>query len=65
MEKQDQAGPEPPVPGLTVLCPQGRPEMKEAPWQCSPVKRGQLRVVTTDHRRSRSRVVRGMRKEGT
>ena len=47
VEIRDQVWPEPTVPDLTVLCPQGRPEMKEAPPECSPVKRGQLRAVIT------------------
>ena len=32
---------------LHCAVPQRRPEMKESPRQCSPVKRGQLRVITT------------------
>ena len=36
-----------PVHVFKVLCPQGRPEMKEAPQKWSPVKRGKLKAVTT------------------
>ena len=61
MEKQDQAGPEPPVHALTVLCPQGRPEMRGPPAvQSCQEGSAEGCIHSGSHRRSRSRVARGM-----
>ena len=61
MEKQDQAGPEPPVHALTVLCPQGRPE-RRGPPAVQSCQEGSAEgcIHSGSHRRSRSRVARGM-----
>ena len=61
MEKQDQAGPEPPVHALTVLCPQRRPEMRGPPAvQSCQEGSAEGCIHSGSHRRSRSRVARGM-----
>lgn len=61
MEKQDQAGPEPPVHALNVLCPQGRPEMRGPPAvQSCQEGSAEGCIHSGSHRRNRSRVARGM-----
>lgn len=61
MEKQDQAVPEPPVHALTLLCPQGRPEMRGPPAvQSCQEGSAEGCIHSGSHRRNRSRVARGM-----